>query len=60
MLSLAKIVFIPYLIVVLYAMILGKETLHITGNSLFEEYLVVMSLVIVYEIQERIIKWYTT
>jgi uncharacterized membrane protein len=59
-LSLAKIVFIPYLIVVLYAMILAKETLHITGNSLFEEYLVVMSLMLVYEIQERIIKWYTT
>ena len=43
-----KWIFIPYLLCVLYAMIGNKEIL---GNTLIEEYLVVMAFLIIIDVQ---------
>ena len=47
MLFIAKWLFIPYLLCVLYAMIVGKAV----GNSLLEEYLVIMAFLIIIDVQ---------
>lgn len=47
MLLIAKWLFIPYLLCVLYAMILGKEV----GNSILEEYLLIMAFLIIIDVQ---------
>ena len=51
MLFIAKWLFIPYLLCVLYAMIVGKAV----GNSLLEEYLVIMAFLIIIDIQRLLI-----
>ena len=48
MLLIMKWIFVPYLLCVLYAMIGNKEIL---GNTLIEEYLVVMAFLIIIDVQ---------
>ena len=43
-----KWIFIPYLLCVLYAMIGNKEIL---GNTLIEEYLIIMAFLIIIDVQ---------
>jgi len=55
-----KWVFVPYFLVILFAAILGKEKSNIMfGNSLFEEYLIIMAFLIIIDIQRILIKWFT-
>ena len=50
--------FLPYVLVVILAAILGKEkSLEVFGSNLIEEYCVVLLFVIVFDIQRIIIKW---
>jgi len=59
-LLLMKWVFVPYFLVILFAAILGKEKSNIMfGNSLFEEYLIIMAFLIIIDIQRILIKWFT-
>ena len=59
-LLLMKWVFVPYFLVILFAAILGKEkSIIMFGNSLFEEYLIIMTFLIIIDIQRIIIKWLT-
>ena len=48
MLKVFKWLFIPYLLCVLFAAIIGKE---IVGNSLLEEYLTLMAFIIIIDMQ---------
>jgi hypothetical protein len=50
--------FLPYVLVVILAAILGKEkSLEVFGSNLIEEYCVMLLFVIVFDIQRIIIKW---
>ena len=50
--------FLPYVLVVILAAILGKEkSLEVFGSNLIEEYCVVLLFVILFDIQRIIIKW---
>lgn len=51
-----KWLFVPYFLIVFIAAILGKEQSNIVmGNNLFNEYLFIMSMFIIIDIQKIII-----
>jgi len=55
-----KWLFIPYLLVILFAMFLGKDGVSdIAENNLTEEYFIIMFFLIIIDTQRIIIKWLT-
>jgi len=55
-----KWLFIPYLLVILFAMFLGKDGVsEIAGSNLTEEYLILVFFIVLIDIQRIIIKWLT-
>ena len=55
-LYLLKWIFVPYFIVLLYAGILGREKMALVGNNLLSEYLFVMFVIVIIDIQRLLLK----
>jgi len=55
-LYLLKWLFLPYFIVLLYAGILGRHKMNLLGNNLLSEYLFVMFVIVIIDIQRLLLK----